>query len=35
MLNWFILNLKAYKIGKFSREVKKPLFFCTYIKNLQ
>ena len=33
MPNWFILNLEAYKIGEFLREVKKPLFFLSLCNN--
>jgi sorbitol-specific phosphotransferase system component IIC len=33
MLNGFFLNPEAFKIGKFSREVKKPLFFLSLCNN--
>ena len=35
MLNGFFLNPGAYKIGKFLREVKKPLFFYLYVTTIQ
>ena len=32
---WVNINPLASQVGKYSREVKKPLFFCLNVNNLQ